>query len=164
MTDILLRWRRSARTVLNESRGATRGRAAGTLRGIEGPSGCCEHLDDPVEALDHWLWASEECFSAFIELPDPLMTAARSGIQRTLSRFSATFSLLSRSSSCAPRRAGGKRACPYEAVTCFSLLIPSTGLEATELRRSLYVVYSRSSRLVTASRERRRNPLTHWVT
>lgn len=36
-----------------------------------------EQLDDPAEALEQWLRAMEEYFSAFNGLPDPLMAAAR---------------------------------------------------------------------------------------
>lgn len=36
-----------------------------------------EQFDDPAEALEQWLRAMEEYFSAFNGLPDPLMAAAR---------------------------------------------------------------------------------------
>jgi AcrR family transcriptional regulator len=36
-----------------------------------------EQLGDPAEALEQWLRAMEEYFSAFSGLPDPLMAAAR---------------------------------------------------------------------------------------
>jgi len=36
-----------------------------------------EQLTDPAEALDQWLRAMEEYFSAYSGLPEPLMAAAR---------------------------------------------------------------------------------------
>jgi AcrR family transcriptional regulator len=36
-----------------------------------------EQLGNPAEALDQWLWAMEEYFSAYSGLPEPLMAAAR---------------------------------------------------------------------------------------
>ncbi len=36
-----------------------------------------EQLDDPAEALEQWLRAMEDYFSAYSGLPEPLMAAAR---------------------------------------------------------------------------------------
>lgn len=115
-----------------------------------------DQLGDPAEALEQWLRAMEEYFSAFSGLPDPLM--ARPGLRSrtTRSRSPATSSSPPPISTCEPRSSRGTYARRCEGTTCSSRPVPLPGSRAPAWRRSRWTGSARSSRAVTASGTPRR--------
>nr|WP_306669688.1 TetR/AcrR family transcriptional regulator [Rhodococcus qingshengii] len=90
-----------------------------------------ERIDAPAEALDRWLRALEDYFSAFQGLPGPLMTAVQRPNPDNPLTIPCDALVPRHNTSCTPRRAGGGCARRFEALTCSWRRAPSPRLGAT---------------------------------
>ncbi|WP_329359733.1 TetR/AcrR family transcriptional regulator [Streptomyces sp. NBC_01483] len=119
-----------------------------------------EQLGDPAEALEQWLRAMEEYFSAFSGLPDPLMAAARAQEPDNPLTIPCDILIAPPISTCEPRSSRGACARRCGGTTSSSRPVPLPGSRAPVPRRSRSTGSACSSRAATASGTPRRKRQT----